>query len=256
MPALKILCIMLMLSAEFAEAAVWGKLTDPAIGRILHQARDIADPGNRIDFISAQFLNTPYSPYTLIGSETIPEQLTVRLDAVDCLTYLEYVEALRRSNSPASFLENLKKVRYRDGKVEYSKRKHFFSSWTDRNAGFIDDATEKVGSGVTVKVKKRLNEPNPTPIIPGIPMVEKIIRYIPSYKIDANILSRLKNGDYIGIYTDRNGLDVDHVGIVIKNAAKIYLRHADAFAPNEKVVDTDFVSFLKQQRGLVVFRPR
>jgi hypothetical protein len=66
----------------------------------------------------------------------------------------------------------------------------------------------------------------------------------------------LENGDYIGIYTDRNGLDVDHVGIVIKNADKIYLRHADAFAPNEKVVDTDFVIFLKQQRGLVVFRPR
>lgn len=255
MRATKVLCIVLMLSSDFAEAAVLGESTDPAIDRILHQARNIADPGNRIDFISAQFLNTRYNPYTLIGTATLPEQLTVRLDAVDCLTYLEYVEALRRSDSSAAFLANLKTVRYQDGKVEFRKRKHFFSNWTDRNAAFIADVTATVGLAASIKVKKRLNEPNPKPIVPGIPMFEKVMHYIPSYKIDANILSRLKNGDYIGIYTDRDGLDVDHVGIVIKNASKIYFRHADAFAPNKKVVDSDFLSFFKQQRGLVVFRP-
>jgi hypothetical protein len=62
------------------------------------------------------------SVFAEIGSATIPEQLTVRLDAVDCLTYLEYVEAMRRSNSSAEFLDNLKIVRYQDGKVEYGKR--------------------------------------------------------------------------------------------------------------------------------------
>ncbi|MGR9036669.1 MAG: N-acetylmuramoyl-L-alanine amidase-like domain-containing protein, partial [Gammaproteobacteria bacterium] len=238
MRAPKTLCIVLMLFADFAEtAAVEGAWTDPVIDRILYQARNIADPGNRIDVISAQFLNTPYSPNTLIGSPTLPEQLTVRLDAVDCLTYLEYVEALRRSRSSAAFLENLKKVRYRDGKVEYGKRKHFFSDWTGQGAAFIDDVTAKVGLAASIDVKKRLNEPSPTPIVPGIPVAERVVRFIPSYKFDAKILSRLKHGDYIGIYTDRDGLDVDHVGIVIKNGSKIYIRHADAFAPNKKVVD-------------------
>lgn len=249
------LLLVLMLFADFNEAAVLSKETDFKVRQIVHKARNVADPGNRIDYISAQFLNTRYKPYTLIGSETITEQLTVRLDAVDCMTYLEYVEALRRSKSPAAFLDNLKKVRYQDGKIEYSKRKHFFSNWTEDNAAFIADVTAAVGLDASIKIKKWLNEPNSKPIVPGIPIFEKVMHYIPSYKIDAGILTRLKNGDYVGVYTDLNGLDVDHLGIVIKNASGIYLRHADGEAPNGKVVDTEFPGFFKHHRGLVVFRP-
>lgn len=245
----------LMLLINSAEATVLDKWSDSAIERLLFQAQRFENQGDKVDFISERFLNTRYKPNTLIGSETIPEQLTIRLDAVDCLTYLEYVEAMRRSETIAALQENLKAVRYRNGRVDYHQRKHFFSNWLDNSAAFIADVTVKVGAEAGLKVKKRLNESNSRQLVPGIPSLEKLVYYIPSYKIDAEILGRLKNGDYIGIYTDRDGLDVNHVGIVIKKPSEIYFRHADADAPNRKVVDTDFPSFFKHQRGIVVFRP-
>lgn len=53
--------------------------------------------GNLIDFISKQFLGTPYVANRLIGSQTTPEHLVIDLNALDCFTYIDYVEAFRRA---------------------------------------------------------------------------------------------------------------------------------------------------------------
>ena len=111
---------------------------------MLAAARGIEGTGRRIEFLSRQFLGVPYKESTLIGTEHTPEMFTINLDAVDCFTYLDYVEAMRRSNNFATFKETLKIVRYREGKVDYTSRNHFFTDWIESNP-FVRDVTADVG---------------------------------------------------------------------------------------------------------------
>ncbi|MGB0973104.1 MAG: N-acetylmuramoyl-L-alanine amidase-like domain-containing protein, partial [Mycobacterium sp.] len=57
-----------------------------------------AGQSERSDVVSRQFLGVPYGANTLIGSATEAEQLVVDLQEVDCFTYADYVEALKRSD--------------------------------------------------------------------------------------------------------------------------------------------------------------
>ena len=45
---------------------------------------------------------------------------------MDCFTYLDYVEALRLSNSYEEFNPKVKDIRYKNGKVSFQNRNHFF----------------------------------------------------------------------------------------------------------------------------------
>ena len=84
-------------------------------------------PSARADRLSAQFLGTPYGANTLIGSANVPEHLVVELARVDCFTYADYVEALKRAHSRDEFVASLIDVRYKDGVVAFENRKHFFT---------------------------------------------------------------------------------------------------------------------------------
>src|SRR3990170_6059599 len=96
-----------------------GKWTTTILDSIMREAARITDTGERIDYISRQFLNTPYKESSLIGSLSVPEVLTINLEGMDCMTFIEYVEAMRLSGSYAEFTENLRKVGYRNGEVAY-----------------------------------------------------------------------------------------------------------------------------------------
>jgi len=106
-----------------------GKWTESEIDLLLKDASDIADPGERVGYISAFFLDTPYRGSTLDGGENGGEVFVINLDEVDCLTLIEYVEAMRRSGSFQEFAVNLKKVRYMKGNISFVSRKHFFTDW-------------------------------------------------------------------------------------------------------------------------------
>jgi hypothetical protein len=174
---------------------------------------------------------------------------------MDCMTYVENVEALRRSNSYDEFVNNLRLVRYKEGRIDFRSRNHFFLNWPISNAPLIVDVTRIVGDAATARVTKQLNAPRHKPRIPGIPIVEVPLDYIPGHRIDEAVVDRLQTGDYAGLYTDRIGLDVTHVGIVIKKGARTFFRHASDERHLRRVVDADFVSFFSRQRGLVVLRP-
>jgi len=92
--------------------------------------------------------------------------------------------------------------------------------------------------------------------LPGIPIVKREIKYIPTERIDGSVLDSLKSGDYIGIYTDKPGLDVSHTGIIIKKDDKTYIRHASSRARNMKVVDEELLSYLSHAPGIVVYRTK
>jgi hypothetical protein len=99
---------------------------------MLTGASKIDEVGERIAFLSRQFLDTPYGESTLVGNPRTPEELVVNLAALDCFTFIDYIEAMRMASSFEDFLEAVKKVRYREGIVSYTGATT--SSRTGRNA--------------------------------------------------------------------------------------------------------------------------
>jgi hypothetical protein len=73
--------------------------------------------------------------------------------------------------------------------------------------------------------------------------------------VNAQVLSQLHTGDYIGIYTNLAGLDVTHVGIFVQTAHGPMLRNASSRKENMKVVDSPFIDYVINTPGIVVLRP-
>ncbi len=239
------------------ERILLGRWTQDELGRIISEASGIRDVGKRIDFLSGRFLGVKYQASTLIGDMNTPEVFVIDLQGVDCFTYLDYIEAMRLSRSFSEFRKNLKKVRYRSGKVAFKNRNHFFTDWRVFNSAYVDDITAKVGGPGTRSVRKVLNlRKDGTYFLPGIAPREREIQYIPSDAIDDTVTKRLRTGDYVGIYTKMQGLDVTHTGIIIKRQGKVYLRHASSARKNRKVVEQDFITYISKTPGLIVLRPK
>lgn len=249
-----LLCAMLL-----AAGGAWG---DPGLppkwDRVLAEAAPLHDPGARAVLISARFLATPYRAHTLVGGPETPEQLTIRFDAVDCFTFLDYVEALRRSTAADEFPKKLIEVRYRDGVIAWDHRRHFFTDWAAAPENLIVDVTMAVGGDLAQQVSKTLNrKADGTRHLPGVALQERTVRFIPGAALDDAVLDRLRPGDYLGIYTPAPGLDVSHVGIVLrKEDGRLLLRHASSPRAAGRVVDSDLRDYLAGKPGIVVLRPR
>jgi hypothetical protein len=169
---------------------------------------------------------------------------------------LDYIHAMALSKNYAEFKDNLRKVRYKDGCVDFSSRNHFFSDFAHNNSDTIQDITANVGQGFTQDIIKMLNlKKDKQLLIDGVdPHVEEM-KVIPSIDIP-KMMNQLKTGDYVGIYTDTPGLDVSHIGIIIKDpvSGNIILRHASMTAQNMKVVDVDFQKYMMKKQGFVLLR--
>jgi hypothetical protein len=239
------------------ELIITGKWSIETLINLMVQAGSIDDPGERIDFISRRFLGTPYQESTLIGDQNREELLVINLEALDCFTFIDYVEAVRLSSSFPEFKESLKKIRYQGGMVSFDARNHFFTDWVEFNNNFVEDVTETVGVRKTTTVLKTLNlKEDGTFFLPGLGPLRREIKYVPSSSLDNQLIGRLKTGDYIGLYSDVSGLDVSHVGIFIKEGNVLILRHASSKKEHCKVVDQDFLEYVSNKPGIIVLRPK
>jgi len=233
-----------------------GNWTGSKLDVLMQDKSKKASASEQIDFLSSEFLGTPYEGHTLTGDTDTPEVFTINLGGMDCFTYIDYVEALRVSGSYTDFKNNLKDIRYLGGAVSFQNRNHFFTDWPVNNPGHVKDVTHEVGGDKTVSTKKTLNiKKDGGKYLPGIPANEREVYYIPSASIDEDIVGKLSTGDYVGIYTELPGLDVTHTGIIIKKNGRTYLRHASSRNVNDRVVDEDLLEYMQNKPGLVVFRP-
>lgn len=231
----------------------WGEWSEEKINKLLKDSASIDSKVDRIDYISEKFLGTSYKENTLTGSSEQNEVLTVNFDGMDCFTYLDYVEALSISDNFKGFLKNLRNVRYKESLVDYKKRRHFFSDWLDNND--IADVTGQTAPEKVETVLKNLNKKTDTSFyLQNIPVVKRHISYIPSERIDTEAINNLYNGDYIGIFTIAPGLDVSHTGILIKKEGNTFFRHASSKKSYMKVVDEDFLAYIKKTPGILVYR--
>jgi len=225
-----------------------GKWTLDSLEDMLRKSSSFGSPAERIYHISKSFLGVDYKESTLIGDSQTPETFVINLRAVDCFTFIDYVEAMRLSRSLGEFEENLKLIRYRSGIVGFSSRNHFFTDWGEFNKAFIEDITRSLGGQKILVESKRLS-------LPGIELRERKIAYIPSASLDGRVIGKLETGDYIGVYSTVAGLDVSHVGIFIRTGKQEYLRHASSNKAQRKVVDHAFKKYFAAKPGIIVLRP-
>ena len=229
-----------------------GKWSPDEIEGILQRASATGTVSERISFISGVFLGIPYGESTLLGGKDVAEALVIDLESMDCFTFIDYVEAMRLSSSFGDFRGHLRKVRYRGGIVTYGARRHFFTDW--RFTRRVKEVTREVGGKRVRGVVKTLNrKADGSPVLPGLPEKERRIIFVPSSLVDGGVLRSLRTGDYVGIYTETEGLDVSHVGVVIRESGRLFFRHASSV--KRKVLDQDFLPYISGKPGIVVLRP-
>lgn len=68
------------------------------------------DSEQRVKLITAMFLGTPYNDRTLNSHDSEKESLVVNLKSMDCMTFIEYTEALKQSDNYDDFISNLKRL--------------------------------------------------------------------------------------------------------------------------------------------------
>lgn len=198
-----------------------------------------------ISKLSEKFLNIKYVSNTLSNHEIdiSKENLIINFDSLDCFTFIDTIEALKRSSNKKEFKNELVNTRYKNGVISYQNRNHFFSDWIESNS--MNDITCKLGA--CEKTTKYLNQNEK--YLKEIPTVKRDISYIKSIKIDVSLL---KNGDYVGIYTDKKALDVTHTGIIIKKLGKVFIRHASSL--EKKIIDSELFEYTKNKLGIIIYR--
>lgn len=234
------------------------------INQFIKESKALSSTEKQIEFLSGKFLGIKYDANTLKGAVNIPEKFVVNLAKVDCFTYIDYVEALRLSNSYEDFLHKLINVRYQNDNITYKKRNHFFTDWIKYNK--VEDVTKKIGGVKTVTIPKILNKKKDgEKFLLEIHTRDIIINYIPSDNFDKNIMSKLKTGDYVGSYAGKKDLywlDVTHTGIIIQKKTGTYFRNATSRnqmnngAAGNQVLDIKLQEFLDRVDGLIVLRPQ
>lgn len=195
-----------------------------------------------------QLVGTPYVASTLEPTplpddpDTFVEPLVVNLEGVDCTTYVEYVIASRLAGqseilpSDTLFLEKLQALRYRQGvRGNYATRKHYFSEWiSDAEAqGLLQDVTSGMKGSRTLckKIDFMSQHPQFYPqlqkseaLLDEVRKIElqlsaDIVYYIPKEQI-TKAFSQMKDGDIVAFLTNKEGLDIQHVGFVWKPSKK------------------------------------
>lgn len=221
------------------------------------------------------FKETPYVAHTL---ESEKEQLTINLREMDCTTFAENCLALSntiksKERSFEKFVSELQKVRYRNGTIEdYPSRLHYFSDWIYDNdkKGFVSSVSKEVANiPFPKKIDFMSTHPDSYKQLKANPeLVNKLAEqeneiskrsmyYIPEDKI-SEVKGRLMDGDIVGLTTGIEGLDMVHVGIVIRKNGKVHLMHASSAAKKVVVSEETLEEYLKNSKsanGIMIARP-
>jgi hypothetical protein len=226
--------------------------------------------------LGTYFEGTPYVAHTLEKGDE--EQLVVNLRGLDCTTLVENCLALAKTiqsdeHTFERFTKELKNVRYRSGKIDgYPSRLHYTTDWIfdNQQKKLVRNLSKEIGA---TPYPKEINFMSTHPdsyrqlkdsskLLTIIVQKESDINsrqhfYIPEEKL-AEVEDQLMDGDIVGITTSIEGLDISHMGILVRKAGRIHLLHASSAA--EKVVLSDetleeYLLSSKSATGIMVARP-
>ena len=241
----------------FSVCTFWANGQDRLkIEQWLQEAQGLPQDSCRTLHFAKNMLGVPYVAGTLDGNEE--EQLVVRIDALDCTTFVETVLAFciadkRGERDFEGFKKALTDVRYRDGILNgYTSRLHYFSDWIRNNEqmGFVKECTSETACSqpkeiwldfMTTHVDSYLPMKKDPELVKEMAAHEKnwqgmVVSYIP--KENLNLSSdelKIKDGDVLAMVTNIKGLDIVHVGFAFWKEGKLHLLHASSSA--KKVIE-------------------
>lgn len=114
------------------------------------QARGLSFP-QRLEAIARAFVGTPYKDGPLgEGSDgKYDKDPLMDLSCADCVTFVEQVIALAVSKTHKEAFQQLQRIRYKDGRIDFETRNHFMvADWVVNNP-WCHDVTRDLGVPVT-----------------------------------------------------------------------------------------------------------
>ncbi len=245
-----------------------------------------------VALLGPTFVGTPYEPGTLeLPGE---ERLVVRLDAFDCVTFVEHVLVLAHlardtatplpegpadTDSPEArafrdrYRALLTDLRYRDARIDgYASRLHYFTEWIEQGIarGLLSDVTPELDPALDTRPIRFMSQ-NPQAyrqlgedpgLLDGIRAVEARLSetgrpFVPQDRI-ARVEEGIRNGDLIAAVSTVDGLDIAHTGIALRHNGRIHLLHAPLVGDSVEISArplADRIQGISGQQGIRVVRP-
>ena len=253
----------------------------PEVERLIRQILPMTAV-RRVEFVSRYLNGRKYRPETKKrikkqrdkkiekreATNTEPlkvEFLRTSMEFLDCMTYVEHVLAIASCQKPdysKDFLPRLLDIMFdAGGKPLLSHlRNHFTSVWADKNEkkGYLVNIARNHKLAKTRTLTLNQVGKNRTYYVEDRFMISEKPQTIWFFDRETLLSKKFRpdSGDVLAMVTDKEGLDVTHMGFYIKKAGKHLLRHA-SYTLN-RVVDQDFYDYLREHKsvkGLMVLRP-
>ena len=216
--------------------------------------------------LAESFLGSPYLAGSLDGAG--PEQLRLDLTRFDCMLFIEQLLALSLSDSFDQFVEHTRNLRYRDGRVSYCTRQHYFHDWVrsaqsqnllETTSGWPGEITRSLPLNFMSEQRQLYRPMQSEELFDCIRRREEnrqvVQRYVPLHAIES-ALPRIQSGDLFSIATRIEGLDVSHTGVLVREGSSVDAIHA---APGRGVMRSrSFGRYLRSipdAIGAVIVRP-
>lgn len=249
------------------------------IETLLKEGAALPENANIPLFYAKKFIGIPYVGGTL--DQDKEEGLVVDLGELDCTTYVENVVALtmctkKKQTTFKDFCNALVDVRYIGGEVAYTARQHYFTIWIEDNKkdGIVADVSlpeSPLSAKRTSYVDYMTKHVESYPMLdahrewlPEIKAMEQQVNattftYIPKEQLAESMRYKeyISDGDILSIVTDKEGLDIAHLGFAIWHDDGLHLMHASSLSRNGKKVTEDTLSlyqYLKEQTSSVGIR--
>jgi len=244
--------LVLLALAALADAARAG-VVETRVAAFARQAAACDGPGPAtVVTLGRGLLGTPYIRGGLEGPRDPATGLTMGLGEVDCMVYLEWLLAGNAlAGRPAagvtdSLAHSLLRVRFRHQRNRWDERHHFFSDWLDsgprlKDAGSTFPGARQRTVNLNCGAGKRW--------VKGLPCREQTVWWVPPA---ASTLDSLREGDLIGLWAAKPGLDVTHVGVIVREGGRVLLMNASSRAMKVRLEPLEEHPAWK--RGILVFR--
>ncbi|MBX3097637.1 MAG: DUF1460 domain-containing protein [Fimbriimonadaceae bacterium] len=240
---------------------------------------DVLPFGERIAQIGLSFEGVPYVSGTL-DQNPLQEECVVDWQGLDCVTFVELAWNLARLlddsvQTQGHLTELVAETRYRGGRVNgYTSRLHYTSEWFLDNTqrGLLREITSELPQAAPDTREINFMTANAS-LYPAIRIggeeVKSQIRaheqtltrhkrwYVPRGAVGAAV-PRLNSGDFVGITTNRVGLDTSHIGMILVDDEGVR-RFLHASSTQKTVVLDDslegYMARNPSATGIMVARP-
>ncbi len=249
----------LLLTATLAVGASTKDPKPALLDAAVAELTELASVQQRVLAASARLLGATYAKDPLGEGPGHPDaDPRLRLDAVDCQTYVETVLALAAARSVEDVERRLNDLRY-DGEVAFARRHHYFEAqWLEANVrkGYVRPATRRWfaeeaktwNKSVTLALwKSRPRKDHFQLPDDRAPIGDLKIDYIPLETFRARARDIPSGAIFAVVREDRPNVPhmVTHMGFVVQRDGKSLVRHAGR-SIHQKVVDEPLADFVRR----------